>query len=110
MGLKKVISWRGVKRKYQEAKERYKDTLCPAGVVDKDAAWCDIWSRVLDEMYEEDKITESERDSLQREDFSKAPVNKEVKERIQYFLTTMFMDMPKGPGWDKLPSLSMSQA
>ncbi|MEI8345337.1 MAG: hypothetical protein WCG06_04625, partial [Candidatus Omnitrophota bacterium] len=88
-------------------------------------AWSKTWNMIVASLYEEHKLTEAEfyrlryhltgtsdqdflaGSVLRHPNLSRKPLNEEADERIRFFLTSLYMDMPQAPIWDAMRSMTV---
>ncbi|MHA1676782.1 MAG: glycosyltransferase family 2 protein, partial [Candidatus Njordarchaeales archaeon] len=106
-GVGQVRSWKDVQEKYGDAKQRFAELLIPEGAsINPDEAWKMIWQAMIDELYKEHKINQTEKEHLVNFDLSEEPKNEEAQERIQRYVGSWLMDAPRAEFWDDMPSLT----
>ena len=119
LGIGKFKTW-GRLRKTQASDadtfgEKFKEKFIPAALgfnkQEKEEIWQIYWNEIIATMYEEDRLSEEEKERYsygpdgKKPDFSKAPEDEDVNERIRFFLSSMFMDTPAAPDdWDDINS------
>lgn len=127
-GVSCIRTWNEFKHNFDRIKEQFISKIIPdsSGLSQsqKEIAWVKAWNLIIDNLYKQDKITGDEKelytyvvendkgDFLDGKvkilpDFSASPDNEEAKKRILNFASSMFMEMPRVPSWDRLYSFSV---
>jgi len=127
LGLGAVKTTGQFEGKLLDAKRDFLEHIVPEGVAsslprdqlayEERQAWEKVWERVLRRLHEsEDKIDRQTRDKILRaikesdprgiEAIGVSIENEEARERLFYLVTTMMMEMPRAPDWDRMDSLT----
>ncbi|MFC1667027.1 hypothetical protein ACFL0P_04090 [Candidatus Omnitrophota bacterium] len=130
-GVGKIKSWRGIRSNFGKAAGEFQKKILPPTITgrdgrqrtmtedEKEIAWAKAWNSIIHQFYEEDRMSEEERNAysygiiidqdnylggeiVEKPDLSKAPENERVRRRLQHFMSTLFMDMDQMPTWDKM--------
>ncbi|HPB67612.1 MAG TPA: hypothetical protein PKU74_01735, partial [Candidatus Omnitrophota bacterium] len=93
---------------------------------EKAIAWATAWNMIIDALREDDLLNDDQAAKLKytitdvdpynalsgrvqgRPDFSAVPETQRVQARIQYFLSSLFMEMDQTPVWEKLYTMSVA--
>ncbi|HNX82578.1 MAG TPA: hypothetical protein PKL77_10595, partial [Candidatus Omnitrophota bacterium] len=103
MGLGRFISTINFSSKLSRARARYFNTV---PFDNTEANWNLVWGEIVNMLYCEDKISQEARDALKAGSFDRAGISEEAEQRIMYFLSSLFLDIPLAPAWGALPSMS----
>ncbi|MCK5491861.1 MAG: hypothetical protein KAJ14_01980, partial [Candidatus Omnitrophica bacterium] len=118
-----------VKNDLPEISKMFLDKFVPASVTiteeAKKVVWAKAWNLIIETLYEQDKLTEEEKENYKygllnesesnffegtickEADISKPPKNEKAEQRIRWFCTQVFMSKPGAPISDKLFSLNV---
>jgi hypothetical protein len=124
----RVKTWSQMRRRHNDAREEFYKKLLPESVENrlsrrqKQVAWAQVWNAIIDNMREED-VLEAWKDRNKADpykwiidgavpgDFLSGhaekpddfliyePVNKDVRERLPFFINSLFMEMRRAPDY-----------
>ena len=136
LGVDKIQSWKNLKKHFESSEKEFIDKILPEEIeggwgegaeraARQQVAWAKTWNIIIDNLYKEGKLSYTERQSYRYElegeekdyylagnivkspDLKSIAVNKEARERLEQFLSTLFMEMPKAPSWNKHKTLTV---
>jgi hypothetical protein len=110
----------------REFRDRFLPPDLALSPAEQRVAWARTWNFFMQTLYEEHKLTAAEYHRLtygldedaspgasflsacftRQPDVSVPPFNREARQRVQFFLESLYMTMPAAPAWDRILSLS----
>jgi hypothetical protein len=115
-GVGQIRSWRAIQKNIYKSKERFIDIMSFSKQlqnVDYDQLWKQFFNALIDDLYNNYKLTLNEKTTLyctedkQLPDLSTGPANSEAQQRIEKYINSWLMDIPPSLSWHQLPSLSV---
>ncbi len=88
-----------------KAKGYFIEHMVQEGGLNAEEAWHIVWKHILEDLYEEDSITGSQKVKLMKGERVELD-NPRGKERLFYFVNAMIMNMPDALDWDSMDSLT----
>ncbi|MCK9555251.1 hypothetical protein M0R36_05490 [bacterium] len=112
-GVGQVVHWSQIQAKFEEAGKRFGKIMgIKTGLNDK-YGWRHYWNCFVSDMFENYKISKTERDNLLLGEknvsgagFEK-PANDEAGDRMKRVINSWLMDMPKNLPWEEFPVLTV---
>jgi hypothetical protein len=114
-GVGQIRSLKQIKTNYPKAKARFKDIMSfskELQKIDYDSLWCSYFNLMINDLYNDYKISSQEKDALSLNENYKInemqlPKNEEAQKRIQKYLGSWLMDLPPALHWHQIPALSV---
>ncbi|MDP3142822.1 MAG: hypothetical protein Q8N14_02600, partial [Candidatus Omnitrophota bacterium] len=114
IGLGKVKSWKAGVKLFEQAKQKFAEKFIPETLgfaePEKEQIFRDIWNEIIMNIHLEDRLSELELhrysfDEGGNIDLSIAPEDKEAEERLNFFITSLFMKTYRLPDtWEQIRS------
>ena len=117
-GIGQVTNWAQAKKNFEESKKRFIDVMIPAKskstAAYKEEIWKIFWNAMIRDLHKDCKLSDNEQRRLlySKENvtpnFDKQPKNEETQERIQKYINSWLMEIPKAEFWTDLPTLTVT--